>query len=125
MKISTAVGILLALTVVPVYAGQKGKSATHAPKTTQAAGPSAKAHAPKMTGASAKVVTAHPAKTVTTTTSAKPTKTAKTVKAETKLAKSATKVETEYGEIQEDEQHHHGIVDRHRHRASTAHDDDD
>jgi hypothetical protein len=107
VKIPSAVGVLLALTFVPAYAGQKGKSGshgpaatthrpttTHAPKTTH--GPSTTTHGRAATGASAKPVKA-PKPTTTTkgaTKLAKPTKSAtklaKPTKSATKLAKADT-----------------------------------
>jgi hypothetical protein len=97
VKIPSAVGVLLALTFVPAYAGQKGKSGshgpaattqrpttTHAPKTTH--GPSTTTHGRAATGASAKPVKAP--KPTTTTKGA--TKLAKPTKSATKLAKADT-----------------------------------
>jgi hypothetical protein len=78
VKISTAVGVLLALTFVPAFAGQRGNSGDHGPKATT----TTTTHGPSATGTAAKPVK--------TTTSAKPTK---TVKAETKLAKAETKAD--------------------------------
>jgi hypothetical protein len=89
VKILSAVGVLLALTLVPAYAGQKGKSgshgpattthgassATHGPSTTHAPstthGPSTTTHGGAAKGASAKPVKAPSTKPTTTTKSAK------------------------------------------------------
>jgi hypothetical protein len=70
MTIPTSVSVLLTLTLVPVYAGQRGNSDSHGPKTTT--------HGPKATGTSAKPVKVQSTKHTTTT------------KAETKLAKADT-----------------------------------
>ena len=78
MKIPTVISVLLTLTFAPAYAGQKGNSDSHGPKTTTTT------HGPKASGTSAKPVTG---------TSAKPVKvhsTKHTTKAETKLAKADT-----------------------------------
>jgi hypothetical protein len=84
VKISTAVSVLLALTFVPAFAGQRGNSGIHAPKTTTTHGPSSThgpsttTHGPSATKASVKPVKARSTKHTTTT------------KAETKLAKADT-----------------------------------
>jgi len=81
VKISTAVGVLLALTFVPAYAGQ-GNSGSHGPKTTTTHGPSTTTHGPSTTthgpsakapsttthGPSAKAAAAKPVKSPKTTT---------------------------------------------------------
>src|SRR6267154_1494111 len=83
---SAAVSVLLTLTFAPAYAGQKGNSGNHGPKTTTTHGPSTAAHGPsaKVTsttthGPSAKGAAAKPVKSPTTST-----------KIETKLAKTDT-----------------------------------
>lgn len=60
VKILTAVGVLLTLTFVPAYAGQRGNSGSHGPKTTPTTthGPSTTTHGPSATGAAAKPVKA-------------------------------------------------------------------
>jgi hypothetical protein len=78
-KISTAVGILLTLTFVPAYAGQRGNSDSHATKAPQAHG-SGTTHGPSTT-------THGPSATHTTTAKTGTTHTA-TAKAGTKLAKA-------------------------------------
>jgi hypothetical protein len=104
VKIPSAVGVLLALTFVPAYAGQKGKSGSHGPAATTH-GPST-THAPKTThgpttthgraatGASAKPVKAPSTKPTMTakggTKVAKATKPTTTTKGGTKLAKADT-----------------------------------
>jgi len=87
VTISTAVSVLLTLTFAPAYAGQKGNSGSHGPKTTTTThGPSTTAatHGPSTTthGPSAKGASAKPVKGPST----KPT----TTKTETKLAKTDT-----------------------------------
>jgi hypothetical protein len=74
VKISTAVGVLLALTFVPAYAGQ-GNSGSHGPKTTTTHGPSTTTHGPSAKapsttthGPSAKAAAAKPVKSPKTTT---------------------------------------------------------
>jgi hypothetical protein len=105
VKISAAVGVLLVMTFVPVYAGQKGKSGSqrpaatthkpspvsHGPSTTLR--PSTKTHRPPAKVVSAKVVSAKSVKPVkvpaskhtTTKTGIKP---AKANTSSTKAAKS-------------------------------------
>ena len=78
VKISTAVSVLLALTFVPAFAGQRGNSGSHSPKTTTTHGPSTTTHGPSATKASIKPVKAPSTKHTTTT------------KAATKLAKADT-----------------------------------
>ena len=85
--ISAAISVLLTLSFAPAYAGQKGNSGSHGPKTTTTThgpsttaathGPSTTTHGPSANGASAKPVKGP---------STKPT----TTKTETKLAKADT-----------------------------------
>lgn len=83
VKISTAVSVLLTLTFAPAYAGQKGNSGSHGPKTTSTHGPSTAAHgpSPKITP-----VTTHGPATKTDATLARVD--AKSGKLETKAEKS-------------------------------------
>ena len=81
IKISTAVSVLLTLTFAPAYAGQKGNSGSHGPKTTTTThgpsttaathGPSTTTHGPSAKGASAKPVKGPSAKPTTTKTATK------------------------------------------------------
>ena len=84
LKISTAVSVMLALTFVPVYAGQ-GKSGSHGPKTTATHGPSTTTHGPS---AKAPSTTTHGASAKGA--AAKPVKSPKTTKVDTTLAKATT-----------------------------------
>jgi len=85
VKISTAVSVLLALTFVPVHAGQ-GKSGTHGPKTTATThGPSTTTHGPS---AKAPSTTTHGPSSKGA--AAKPVKAPKTTKVDATLAKADT-----------------------------------
>jgi hypothetical protein len=82
---SAAVSVLLTLTFAPAYAGQKGNSGNHGPKTTTTHGPSTAAHSPSAKGPS---TTTHGP--FAKGAAAKPVKSTTSTKVDTKLAKTDT-----------------------------------